>query len=68
MKISQYNWGWWFVINALILVTLCDVSMINMKFTPTQETIYNVSWFMWLVSMIICLYIGCKPVVHEEKD
>lgn len=67
MKISMYNWSWWFVMNIIILIVLSDFAMFDVKFTPTQETIYNVSWFMWLVSTIICLYIGCKPEVHEEK-
>lgn len=64
MKISQYNWSWWFV-STLIVILIGLVVGMGGK-TKTEELVANTMMIAGLISLIPCLYVGCKPI--EEKN
>ena len=59
MKISQYNWSWWFVLTIIVLTIGLMVGMVAK--TTTETIVANIIMVVGLVSLIPCLYIGCKP-------
>lgn len=53
MKISQYNWNWWFVLTMLVIsfgivLCLCD------------DPIGDILSVIGIISLLPCLYIGLK--------
>lgn len=58
MKISQYNWNWWFVVTIIVLAQ-------DMAMAMCGEEKYS-GWIMLgaIVSLLPCLYIGCKPSIE----
>ena len=59
MKISQYNWSWWFVLS---LLTILIGMMIGMVAKAEQEKLVaSVIMIVGSISMLPCLYVGCKP-------
>ena len=65
MKISQYNWNWWFVINSLLVVVAMIMTLAagDCKTQAETDYTYNVAAILWIVitiSMIPCLYIGMR--------
>jgi hypothetical protein len=59
MKMSQYNWNWWFM--STILVMLIG-AMINMGAKNQYEVLTsNIVMVIGLISFIPCLYVGNKP-------
>jgi len=58
MKMSDYTWNWWFVLNIIALLIGLMVGMIgNQAEVKIADTIIVCS----MVSLIPCLYIGMKP-------
>ncbi len=60
MKISQYNWNWWFVLTIIILTIGLMIGMVAK--TTNEKIIADVIMVVGLVSLLPCLYIGCKPI------
>lgn len=56
MKISQYNWNWWFFMTCLIIVFGVMLSM-----TP-EVKIGAILIVIGFVSLLPCLYVGLKPI------
>mgnify|MGYP006266455049 CR=1 FL=1 len=68
MKISQYNWNWWFVLSTISLIALAECSTFLLVQIPEkQETIIQLSWILWTIQFIVCLYIGMKPEESNKK-
>lgn len=66
MKISQYNWNWWFVINLLLVIAAVIITLTAGDCKTQAETYYAykvaaILWIVTTISMIPCLYIGMKP-------
>lgn len=62
MKMSQYNWNWWFVLSAISFIILVDFSgFLPIKLTQVQNNILATSWIIWVLQFLPCLYIGMKP-------
>ena len=59
MKISQYNWSWWFVSSLLVILIGMMIAMVTQK--ESELVVANSIMIVGLISMIPCLYIGCKP-------
>ena len=59
MKMSQYNWSWWFVSTLLLMLVGMLVS-IDAK-TSSQIICADVIMVIGLVSLFPCLYVGMKP-------
>ena len=60
MKMSQYNWNWWFVISTII----CLMAMLLTMVAESQQQ-YTIAAFVWVIaasSMLPCLYVGMKPM------
>jgi hypothetical protein len=69
MKISQYNWNWWFVLNLLLLMIIICLSFTS----PVTQTDINfknifipIGSIVLTISMLPCLYIGCKPIENNN--
>lgn len=58
MKISQYNWNWWFVMNIIGFIAGFMLGVAG------KDTIANIVMLIMLISFMPCLYIGMKP--NEE--
>ena len=59
MKISNYNWNWWFV---LTLITIFIGMFITMVAKHDEEFLLsNILMSVGFISLIPCLYIGFKP-------
>ena len=59
MKMSQYNWSWWFVITLLVMLIGMMIAMVGK--TEKEQSIASVIMVVGLISFIPCLYIGNKP-------
>jgi hypothetical protein len=59
MKISQYNWSWWFVLSLLVILIGMMITMVAQK--ESELAVASGIMIVGLISMIPCLYIGCKP-------
>jgi hypothetical protein len=59
MKISQYNWSWWFVITLLVILIGMMIGMVANN--EHDRNVSSVILIVGVVSMIPCLYVGCKP-------
>lgn len=56
MKLSQYNWNWWFVLNIIGIV-------VGFMFgVAGKDTAANVVMIIMLISFIPCLYVGMRPI------
>jgi uncharacterized membrane protein YfcA len=60
MKISYYNWCWWFVLTLLTIFIGMFIGMVTNN--DSERFISNIIIVVGLVSLIPCLYIGMKPV------
>ena len=61
MKMSQYNWNWWFVISCIIL---CSGLFMSFTITSADDKNSYITLILLLIgsiSIIPCLYIGMKP-------
>jgi ABC-type proline/glycine betaine transport system permease subunit len=59
MKISQYNWNWWFVSTLLVILVGLMIGMVAIK--DEDKNLSTIILIVGMISMIPCLYIGCKP-------
>jgi hypothetical protein len=59
MKMSDYNWNWWFVLNIIALTIGLMVGMIAKN--VNEVMVSNIILGCAMVSFIPCMYIGCKP-------
>ncbi len=59
MKITQYNWSWWFVITLLVILIGMMVGMVAKS--EQEQLVSSVLMIVGSISMIPCLYVGCKP-------
>ena len=59
MKISQYNWSWWFVSTLLVILIGLMIGMVTQK--ESEMLVANIFMIVGLISFVPCLYIGCKP-------
>jgi apolipoprotein N-acyltransferase len=59
MKISQYNWGWWFVSTLLVILIGMMIAMVSQK--ESELMVSNIILIVGMISMVPCLYVGCKP-------
>ena len=59
MKISQYNWGFWFISTLLLILIGLMIAMVSQK--ESELMVSNIILIVGMLSMIPCLYIGCKP-------
>jgi len=58
-KISQYNWNWWFASSSLVILIGMMIGMVAQK--ESELAVASGIMIVGLVSLIPCLYIGCKP-------
>ena len=58
-KISQYNWSWWFAFSSLVIIIGMMMAMVAQK--ESELNYASGTMIVGLVSLIPCLYIGCKP-------
>jgi hypothetical protein len=65
MKISQYNWNWWFVLTCISICCTIIASLIVSDVPKEQVASLNmfiiISSVIELISLLPCLYIGMKP-------
>lgn len=68
-KISQYDWNWWFILNLILLFVIICLSFT----TPVTKTdiefksiFIPISSVIFVISILPCLYIGCKPCNQKE--
>ena len=59
MKMSQYNWSWWFVLTVITLVVGMLIAMVAK--TEFEMILSNIILIVSLISLIPCFYIGMKP-------
>jgi uncharacterized membrane protein YhaH (DUF805 family) len=59
MKISQYNWSWWFVSTLLVILIGLMIGMVTNN--ESEMLVANIFMIVGLISFVPCLYIGCKP-------
>ena len=59
MKISQYNWSWWFVLSLLTILIGMMIGMVAKA--EKEQLVASVIMIVGVVSMLPCLYVGCKP-------
>jgi hypothetical protein len=59
MKISQYNWSWWFVSSLLVILIGMMIAMVAKS--EQEENVSSIFLVVGLISMIPCLYVGSKP-------
>jgi hypothetical protein len=57
MKISSYNWNWWFISTILFILIGILISV-----TEKEEFLSDILIGLGFVSLIPCLYIGLKPL------
>jgi hypothetical protein len=69
MKISDYNWMWWFILSCLLLV-VCFIMQMTAHDTMHQmqdierESIgyySKLGLYFSILNLLVCLYLGCKP-------
>lgn len=64
MKISQYNWNWWFVLTCISICCTLIASLIVTDVPKEQVDNLNlfiiISSVIELISLLPCLYIGMK--------
>lgn len=58
MKISYYNWSWWFILTLLTIFIGMFIGMVTNN--DSERFIANIIIVVGLVSLIPCLYIGMK--------
>jgi hypothetical protein len=59
MKISQYNWGFWFISTLLLILIGLMIAMVSQK--ESELMVSNIILIVGMISMVPCLYVGCKP-------
>ncbi len=59
MKISQYNWNCWFILTSLVILIGMMIAMVAN--TEHDKNVSCIIMILGIVSIIPCLYIGCKP-------
>jgi hypothetical protein len=59
MKISQYNWGFWFISTLLVILIGMMIAMVSQK--ESELMVSNIILIVGMISMVPCLYVGCKP-------
>jgi hypothetical protein len=64
MKISQYDWNWWFVLTCISICCTIIASLIVSDVPKEQVASLNmfiiISSVIELMSLLSCLYIGMK--------
>jgi len=67
MKISQYNWNWWFVITCIVLAMGISIGFCEID-KPNQQVHEFSKWCIIIgtISLLPCLYVGCKPTEHDN--
>jgi len=69
MRVSQYNWNWWFVLSTISFILLVELSgFLPVKLTKTQDSILTICWIVWVLQFLPCLYIGMKPEENNQKQ
>jgi len=69
MRVSQYNWNWWFVLSTISFILLVELSgFLPVKLTKTQDSILTICWIVWGLQFLPCLYIGMKPEENNQKQ
>jgi hypothetical protein len=69
MRVSQYNWNWWFVLSTISFILLVELSgFLPVKLTKTQDSILTICWIVWVLQFLPCLYIGIKPEENNQKQ
>ena len=58
MKMSDYTWSWWFVLNIIALIIGLLIGMVG---NESEMGIANAIIICTMVSFVPCLYIGMKP-------
>lgn len=68
MKISQYNWNWWFVMTCILLCIGLIMSLCSSE-TPelSDDHIAMVILIISSISLLPCLYIGMKPNENTQE-
>lgn len=62
-NISQYNWQVWFISTVLLCIIACILFMTSKQSCDdTQTQIAAVLLIISGISLIPCMYIGCKPI------
>ena len=59
MKMCQYKWNWWFVLSIIVVLIGLMVGMVAKK--GNEMIVADTIIIVGLISLIPCLYIGCKP-------
>jgi uncharacterized membrane protein YhaH (DUF805 family) len=59
MKMSDYNWNWWFVLTIIVLFCGLLVAMVGNN--QSEIEVGNNIIIISIISLVPCLYIGCKP-------
>jgi hypothetical protein len=58
MKMSDYTWNWWFVLNTIALIIGLMVGMVG---NEGEMGIAEAICLCTMISFVPCLYIGMKP-------
>ena len=62
MKMTQYNWNWWFVLSTIGFIVLVDLSgFLPIQLPKNVEMYITISWFLWIIQFLVCMYKGLKP-------
>jgi len=61
---TQYNWGWWFVLSTIWLIAMFLVAMIDAGASKTTE--FGFAMAICCINLLGCLYIGNKPGALED--
>ena len=59
MKISQHNWGVWFVSTLLVILIGMMIAMVAQ--TEKELIVSNIILIVGMISMVPCLFVGTKP-------
>ena len=59
MKMCQYKWNWWFVLSIIVVLIGLMVGMVAKQ--GNEMIVADTIIIVGLISLIPCLYIGCKP-------
>ena len=62
MKMTQYNWNWWFVLSTIGFIVLVNLSgFLPIQLPEENEISLTIFWIIWFLQFLVCMYIGMKP-------
>ena len=61
---SQYNWGWWFVLSTFWVIAHVIIAMIDNSGKLVTHWFYMFGMILSLANLLFCIYIGNHPDNH----